>query len=474
MNWNKIKWRSLLVMAMLALALAVVGIPSLAVDQRITVNVEQVVADIDHNLGIGLNFISDRPNISQPLQDIQVETLRYATNEYFLFNPQRPNNPQVAIQDPSIWQVKSFSKPDGTWWSKLNFDQFMEICQATKAEPFIVVGIDAIAYQGAAPHVTPEAVVAAAVDWVKYANLTKGYQIKYWEIGNESNIQHHEQVNWTPEQYGQTVVQLAQAMKAVDPSIKVGANGMRIKQNDDWWSRVMPIVKDNVDFLVTHQYSWQADYPAWRDSTDKYDYNLQDAVKAIATYQPELKLNVTENSSFNPNVAQTNNTWKMLHNFEMLGQTLSIDRVDYAHFWTSRWLEPDPLTEDTSAFKTDYQLTPMGYALKVWNQFLKPKMVNATTTGTVSSWASYDPGDRSLSILLLNKLQTQQNVSVTLNNYRAKSNFLRPWVLQGATPESTDVTWNKSGSAFVWGDKIQLKLEPLSVTAIAIDSSKVD
>ncbi|MEY4519122.1 MAG: hypothetical protein RLZZ499_1721, partial [Cyanobacteriota bacterium] len=44
----------------------------------------------------------------------------------------------------------------------------------------------------------------------------------------------------------------------------------------------------------------------------------------------------------------------------------------------------------------------------------------------------------------------------------------------GATPESTNVTWNRSGSAFAWGDKIQLKLEPLSVTAIAIDSSKVD
>ncbi|MEN9871226.1 MAG: hypothetical protein RLZZ171_2218, partial [Cyanobacteriota bacterium] len=45
---------------MLALVLAVVGIPTLAVDQKITVNVEQVVADIDHNLGIGLNFVSDR------------------------------------------------------------------------------------------------------------------------------------------------------------------------------------------------------------------------------------------------------------------------------------------------------------------------------------------------------------------------------------------------------------------------------
>jgi alpha-L-arabinofuranosidase len=334
---------------------------------------------------LGLNFIADQPNISPPLQKLQLGTLRFATNEYYLFDPQEPDNPKVAIQDPSLWQVSSFSKPDGTWWNKLNFDQFMEICQATKAEPFIVVGIDAIAYQGAAPHVTPEQVVAAAAAWVKYANLTKGYQVKYWKIGNESNVPHHELVNWTPEQYGQTVVRMAQAMKAVDPSIKIGANGMRIKPNDDWWSRVMPIVKNDVDFLVTHQYSWQENYEAWRDSPDRYDYNLQDAVKAIATYQPGLKLNVTENSSFNPTAPHPNSTWKMLHNFEMLGQTLSIQGVEFAHFWTSRWLEKDSLAENNSAFDRDYQLTPMGYPLKVWNQFLKPQMLASSKAGTVTT-----------------------------------------------------------------------------------------
>jgi alpha-L-arabinofuranosidase len=472
MSWNRTKWRSLLGITLLTLALAVVGIPTLAVDQKIIVDVEQTVADTEHHLGLGLNFIADQPNISPPLQKLQLGTLRFATNEYYLFDPQEPDNPKVAIQDPSLWQVSSFSKPDGTWWNKLNFDQFMEICQATKAEPFIVVGIDAIAYQGAAPHVTPEQVVAAAAAWVRYANLTKGYQVKYWEIGNESNVPHHELINWTPEQYGQTVVRMAQAMKAVDPSIKIGANGMRIKPNDDWWSRVMPIVKNEVDFLVTHQYSWQENYEAWRDSPDRYDYNLQDAVKAIATYQPELKLNVTENSSFNPAAPHPNSTWKMLHNFEMLGQTLSTQGVEFAHFWTSRWLEKDSLAENNSAFDQDYQLTPMGYPLKVWNQFLKPQMLASSTAGTVTTWASYDQSDRSLNILLLNKGQAQQKVNIALHHYPAKFKFLKPWVLRGDTPESTTVTWNKSGSAFLWGNNLQLKLEPLSVTAIALNNSQ--
>jgi alpha-L-arabinofuranosidase len=471
MNLTLARWLKLLgIFAAVIIAIALI-MPALAETQEITVDVAKVVANVEHKLGIGLNFIGDRPEIDNPLKGLQVGTLRFATNEYYLFDPKQPNNPKVAIQDPSLWQVKSFSKPDGTWWGKLNFNQFMTLCRSTKAEPFIVVGIDAIAYQGNAPHATPEEVLAAAVAWVKYANLTKGYKVKYWEIGNESNIQNNDPINWTPEKYAQTVVQFARAMKTVDPSIKIGANGMRIQQNDDWWSRVMPILKNDVDFLVTHQYSWQENYSAWKNSTDKYDYNLQDALKAIATYNPQLQLSVTENSSFNPNIIHTNNTWKMLHNFEMLGQALTTEKVDYIHFWTSRWLEQDPLAENNSAFNLDYQLTPMGYSLKVWNQFLKSKMVNATSVGTTQTWASYDQ-DGSLSILLLNKDTVQQNVSITLKNYLPET-ILKPWVLKGATPGSTDVSWNQSGSATLRGQKITTKLAPLSVTAIALNGNNL-
>lgn len=443
---------------------------------QLKVDVNHFLADVsDQPIGIGLNFVGDRPNISEPLKQMKVGTLRYATNEYSLFDASKPNKSKVAIQDLDLWPVKSFAKPDGTWWDKLNFDNFMALCQSTNAEPFIVVGIDAIAYRGSAPHATPEEVIESAVAWVKYANIDQGYQVKYWEIGNESNIQHHNQIIWTPEQYAQTVVQIAQAMKKVDPTINIGANGMRIKENDDWWQRTMPIIKNDVDFLITHQYSWIKDYQEWKESPYQYTYNISDARDAIERYNSALRLNVTENSSFNPSISHSNNTWKMLHNFEVLGQTLCFNQVDYIHFWTSRWLESDPYGEDYSAFDDNYQLMPMGYPLKVWNSFLLTQMVYATeASGTIRTWASYAPSDRSLNILLLNKDTISQNVSITLENYSAKTGFLDRWVLQGATPESTDVTWSKSGSIPSWNGKIKTTLKPLSVTVIALSSSKVD
>ncbi|MEL6495368.1 MAG: hypothetical protein AAFQ41_09630 [Cyanobacteria bacterium J06623_7] len=468
-KWGNIGlWGSIAIVAA-AIALA---IPTIATGSEIRVDTAQVIGEIEHNLGLGLNFVGDRPDIIQPLQELNLSSLRYATNEYYLFDPQAPAVPKVAIQDPSLWQVKSFAKDDGSWWSKLSFDRFMEICQATNAEPFVVVGIDAIAYRGNAPHATKAEIINAAANWVGYANLTQKYQVKYWEIGNESDIVYHEQIGWTPEAYGETVIQLVQAMKAVDPDIKVGVNGMRIQENDDWWQRLMPIVKDQVDFLVTHQYSWQENYTDWQQANDRYDYNLQDAAEAIANHNPGLTLSVTENSSFNPNITHTNNTWKMLHNFEMLGQSLSTTKVDYIHFWTSRWLEQDPLAEDNSAFDDNYQLTPMGYALKVWNQFLQPQMLATTTAGKgISAWATYSPDARSLNILLVNKQQTPKKTTIAIDNYAPQGRWLQPMVLQGPNPEATAVTWKQSGSALVWGQKIRTKLPPLSVTAISLTSN---
>src|SRR5436190_1896173 len=67
--------------------------------------------------------------------------------------------------------------------------------------------------------------------WVRYANVTKGYGAKYWEIGNEIYGNGHYGADWeadshpakTPVEYANNVVAYADAMKAVDPSVKIGA-----------------------------------------------------------------------------------------------------------------------------------------------------------------------------------------------------------------------------------------------------------
>ena len=89
----------------------------------------------------------------------------------------------------------------------------------------------------------------SATAWVKYANVVKHYGVKYWEIGNE---------NWqngtaTPEEMAKIVVEFSRAMKAVDPTIQIGSNGMK----DDWWAKFLPVAATALDFIsLSHYNTW--------------------------------------------------------------------------------------------------------------------------------------------------------------------------------------------------------------------------
>jgi alpha-L-arabinofuranosidase len=436
---------------------------------QITVDVSQVLTDISHNpIGINLNFLLDNETVAKASRNLNLGSLRYPIGEiadYYLFDRNLPTQPKISIQDSSLW-FSNFTNPDGTWKNLFNFDQFVSVCRSLNTEPFVVIGIDSLAYRGNSPHAQLEEVLQAAVDWVEYANLIKGYNIKYWEIGNENDLA-HDSVKWTAETYAHTVVKFSQAMKQVDPKIEIGVNGMT---GSAWWNKVMPIVKNDVDFLVTHQYSSMGNYQQWKSNNWNYTSNLETAQQAIATYNPELELNVTEVSSFNPGVPQANNIWKMLHNFEMLGNLLCFDKVSYFHFWISRWFTNNPYLIDASLFNNNYQLMPMGYPLKIWSSFLKQQMVFSTKqVGKIRSWASYDPTDASLNIFLLNKDEGERALSIELKNYNAIMNA-QTWVLSGETPYTTKPIWNQvDTSPQPKKSSINLKLQPLSITVIAIE-----
>jgi len=141
------------------------------------------------------------------------------------------------------------------------FDAFMGTVRAAGAQPIIT------ANYGSG---TPE----EAAGWVRYANVTKGYGVKYWEVGNEvygnglySNgngweTDHHS--SRTATTYANNLLQYISAMKAVDPSIKIGAvlttpggwpDGI-VGPGDtmDWNHTVLSIAGSKIDFAIVHSY----------------------------------------------------------------------------------------------------------------------------------------------------------------------------------------------------------------------------
>ncbi|HET9658592.1 MAG TPA: ricin-type beta-trefoil lectin domain protein [Kineosporiaceae bacterium] len=140
-----------------------------------------------------------------------------------------------------------------------SFDQFMGTAKAAGAQPILIAN-----YGSGTPQ--------EAADWVAYANKTKGYGVTYWEIGNEIPGNGHYGAKWetdnhadkSPKAYATNALQFISAMKAVDPSIKIGIvlctpgswpdGQVPAGDSADWNNTVLSIVGSKADFGIVHWY----------------------------------------------------------------------------------------------------------------------------------------------------------------------------------------------------------------------------
>ncbi|MGH9941513.1 MAG: alpha-L-arabinofuranosidase C-terminal domain-containing protein [Pyrinomonadaceae bacterium] len=138
--------------------------------------------------------------------------------------------------------------------SDFGTDEFIQLCRRIGAEPSITVNVEG---RGA----TAEEAAA----WVEYCNgaaTTKygrlrarnghpePYHVKYWEVGNEiwgSWVRGHTDA----ETYARNYRRYAEAMRRVDPTIKLIAVG----DNDMRWNRtVLTQAGGQIDYLSIHHY----------------------------------------------------------------------------------------------------------------------------------------------------------------------------------------------------------------------------
>jgi alpha-L-arabinofuranosidase len=138
--------------------------------------------------------------------------------------------------------------------SDFGTDEFVIFARALGAEPSITVNVEG---RGAT--------VAEAAAWVEYCNgpATSKYGsmraanghpapfgVKFWEVGNEiwgDWVRGHSDA----ETYAHNYNRYAQAMRAVDPSIKLIAVG---DNNMNWNQTVLRAAGRNIDYLAVHHY----------------------------------------------------------------------------------------------------------------------------------------------------------------------------------------------------------------------------
>jgi alpha-L-arabinofuranosidase len=485
--------------SLLALTSVLAAAPTVAAQDVITVDVTSVLADVSRKpIGINVNFLLDddanRTNavegLAEALRKAGVKYLRYPGGEKsdgYLWSipPYTSSAPTLARwatgEYPQNREWPSYDRTlvesDGRTFklAPLDFDEFMTVCKAIGCVPTIVVCYDSMykAAQSGGTSPTRNQLLETAKEWVRYANITKGYNVKYWEIGNESYLQHYNG-SASAANYARDLIDFSRTMKAMDPTIRIGANG----GSDTWWQTVLPSAANAIDFLAVHNYfadRWGS-YDHYQKNNVNLMYAVQAAQYAITTYAPaadrdRLAIAVTETNS-----VDWSGTWPHLNDmghalalFDAFGAHLRNPKVAFTQLWNTRWLGNDTATTpslwDTLDKYNDLHAT--GRSLAIWGQFLKEKLVASSSTPTVRSYATYSPSTGKLTIFLINKDTLSRGTSVVMKN--GGTNFtLDTWVFRGTGASDLYPNWSRQSASASAGTVIPVTLDPVSITVLDI------
>jgi hypothetical protein len=175
---------------------------------NVTVDATKAVRTVDSRV-FGLNTAA----WDWSFDSSQTTTLLAAAGTNVLRYPGGGTSDTYFWSNNTVENTDSNNVPNGTYSTLgTDFDQFASIALAQKAQAFITVN-----YGTSTP--------TDAAKWVAYSKL-KGYGFKYWEVGNENYGTWETDINspaHDPVEYATRFVQYYTAMKAADPTIKVGA-----------------------------------------------------------------------------------------------------------------------------------------------------------------------------------------------------------------------------------------------------------
>lgn len=259
---------------------------------------------------------------------VSVQTFPSVKAKYFRVNMTRSSGQWYEVKEVYLygeeWQVtinsdnfnsqtiayaSSTTPASKSWWwiPDFGFDEFMQWCGrfSRPVTPVITVNMGTG---------TPEEAAA----WVYYANVEKGYGIKYWEINNEING------NWemggpvNAVDYAQRFIEFVDAMKAVDPEIKICAptgpqphDPSQVYDNKRYIESFLAYLSehgkaDYVDCLTFHWYAYwnNADNPdgyrimlAKTEIEDKVIPKLREWIEEYCPEPDNVKLLLSEYGS---------------------------------------------------------------------------------------------------------------------------------------------------------------------------------
>ena len=183
---------------------------------------------------------------------------------------------------------------------KFGVDQYIALCRAMNWEPIITLTDYAL---------PPDQLPRHLAEFIEYLNAPalpqypwamkraawghpEPYGVRYFELGNESCHGNHLMVpkySYTPEEYVEYAVKSMEAIRNIDPSVKLGIvtrPGNGIDWNCEWNRKVIKGAGPAADFLVLHFYG-----PTIGGA------DQQTALKSVLAYPDQLAMRLKQYSN---------------------------------------------------------------------------------------------------------------------------------------------------------------------------------
>ena len=334
------------------------------IEGDIIVNVNRLVApDVNTKIGINMNAGVDNDVNREPGATPLKEALKNMGAKRLRF-------PGGNKSNYYSWAKTPFTDASTNFWvgwyadaarSTVNFDDFMQICVSSEAEPHINVAYN--------PSAGLDEELAA--NWVQYANVTNNYNIKYWEIGNELWQDNH---GFTTETLAETVKAYSAAMRAIDPNIKIGVS----------WRDIEGIIKacgNALDYVTISDYSGNLfgsyDSYATREDVKMTNIHPTTSKKIIVSEFAPILFGGQPGATGDWAIDNPNDTGRGILTFDQIGQLISSNNCEYACFWNTRWYDEGSSLSD--AFDDKNHTRPTSLALTIWGNHLLQDMVRATS-----------------------------------------------------------------------------------------------
>lgn len=479
------------------------SLPLIAATDNVSIDVQRVIADVSSKpLGINTDyFVDDDANraaqrtLDQALIEMGVTYLRYPGGEKsdgYLWSvpPYDRSRPTLARWAAGDWPQnqewpsydRTLVKSDGHTLVKdpLDFDEFMRLARTINGEPVLVVAYDSMYKPAQAGGVAPSRaqLLENARQWVRYANVIKGYNVKYWEIGNESYLPGYNSNYISAQTYAQDVNEFSRVMKSVDPSIKILANG-----NDwEWWHAVLTEAGPAIDLLSVHNYppyGWGS-YDYYRTHTVDLMSAVHVAEQAIDTFAApddgrRIRIAVTEMNStdWSGAWAHDNNMGHAVVLFDTIGQELTDPRIAFSQVWNTRWVTGDSQTSPSlwDSLDRNNDLQASGRAMSIWGQFLLDRMVATSSTDMIATFATHSPDGR-LNVFVINKDSAARNANISISNYSPQPAVKR-WIFKGSGPDDTAPVFARAEAVAANGSYVSVTLDPVSINVLQLNAQEM-